>query len=146
MYNFDEIIDRSGTSSTSEDGFSSLFGDKAGEKLPFEDKDLIRMWVADMGFSTPDFVIDAVKARLDRKIMGYTEIMDDSYYNCVAIWCKRRYGLEFKQEELCISAGVVAALKSIVGILKDESKNVLILTPSYTPFKGAADYNGLGCV
>lgn len=146
MYNFDEIIDRSGTSSTSEDGFRSLFGDKAGEKLPFEDKDLIRMWVADMGFSTPDFVIDAVKARLDRKIMGYTEIMDDSYYNCVAIWCKRRYGLEFKQEELCISAGVVAALKSIVGILKDESKNVLILTPSYAPFKGAADYNGLGCV
>lgn len=147
MYNFDEIIDRSGTSSTSEDGFrKSLFGDKAGEKLPYDDKDIIRMWVADMNFATPDFVIEAVKNRLDRKIMGYTEIMDDSYYNCVSAWCKRRYGLEFKKEELCTSAGVVAALKSLVGILGRDSKNVLILTPSYAPFKGAADYNGLNCV
>ena len=148
MYDFDEIISRSNTHSSSEDGFKySLFGDKVNEPLPYADDELIRMWVADMGFATPDFVRDAVKDRLDRKVMGYTDwMLTDEYFEVVKGWCKRRYDLDVKKEELFVSAGVVPALKSLVGMVGEKGDNVLILTPSYAPFKAAADYNGLNAV
>ena len=148
MYNFDEIISRSGTHSISEDGFRySLFGENVNEALPYAEEDLIRMWVADMGFATPDFVRDAVKERLDRCILGYTDwMLTDEYYEAVKGWCKRRYDFDIKKDELFVSAGVVPALKALVGMIGNKGENVLILTPSYAPFKAAADYNGLNAV
>lgn len=148
MYNFDEIISRSGTHSISEDGFRySLFGENVNEVLPYAEEDLIRMWIADMGFATPDFVRDAVKERLDRCILGYTDwMLTDEYYDAVKGWCSRRYNFDLKKDELFVSAGVVPALKALVGMIGEKGENVLILTPSYAPFKAAADYNGLNAV
>lgn len=148
MYNFDEIIDRSNTNSISEDCFRySLFGDKANEKLSYAEEDIIRMWVADMGFATPDFVREAVVARLNRKVLGYTDwMLNDDYYDIVKAWCKRRYDLDLKKDELFVAPGVVPALKTLVGIIGKEGENVLILTPSYAPFKAAAVFNGLNAV
>lgn len=148
MYNFDEIIDRGNTYSSSEDGFRySVFGERFGEELPYDEKDIIRMWVADMGFATPDFVRDAVKERLDKKILGYTDwMLNDNYFNCVKAWCKRRYDFDVKKGELFVSAGVVPALKTLVGLVGKKGENVVIFTPSYTPFKVAAEYNGLNAV
>ncbi len=148
MYNFDEIIDRTNTNSSSEDGFIGyVFGKEEAKEVPYAPEDLVRMWVADMGFATPDFVREAVKERLDRKILGYTDwALNDSYYNCVKDWCKRRYNLDVNKNDLFVSAGVVPALKTLVGLIGKEGENVVIFTPSYTPFKAAAEYNGLNAV
>ena len=61
-YNFDEIIDRSGTHDVKHEALLSLYGRT----------DLLPLWVADMDFATPPFVLDAMRRRLDHPIMGYT--------------------------------------------------------------------------
>ena len=55
-YNFDEIIDRRGTSSVKWDGVQKYWNGR---------NDLLPMWVADMDFKTAPFVVEALKKRLD---------------------------------------------------------------------------------
>ena len=61
-YNFDEIIDRSGSGDLKHEALLPRWGRN----------DLLPLWVADMDFATPDFVVDALKERLDHPIFGYT--------------------------------------------------------------------------
>lgn len=49
-YNFDELIERRGTDSVKWDGAKNVWGRD----------DLLAMWVADMDFRTPPFVMDAL--------------------------------------------------------------------------------------
>lgn len=142
MYNFDEIIDRQNTNAMNTDGFwDYMFKDTDIEALPFQDNELIRMWVADMEFATPQVIIDAIKERLDRRIFGYTRIFSDAYYQAFVNWCTRRYGWSFKEEELVMSNGVIPALYELVDYICESDEKVAFLTPSYAYFKYAADFN-----
>ena len=62
QYQFDEIIDRTGTNSIK---FEALFNNRPN--LP---ADTIPMWIADMDFACPQPVLDAMHRRLDRRILG----------------------------------------------------------------------------
>ena len=44
--------------------------------------DLMPLWIADMGFPTPPFVIKAIEKRLKQHILGYT-CASESYYRCI---------------------------------------------------------------
>jgi len=71
QYNFDEIIDRKGTNAMNTDGFREYIFHASDEMVfPYADDEFIRMWVADMEFATPPEVVQAVKARLDKRIFG----------------------------------------------------------------------------
>ena len=61
-YNFDEVIERRGTDSVKWDGVKSVWGRD----------DLLPMWVADMDFRTPPFVMEALRKRLEHEVLGYT--------------------------------------------------------------------------
>ena len=75
MYDFDEIIDRRNTNALSVEGFRGyIFHADETMEFPFKDDEFIRMWVADMDFAVPDVILDAVRERLDRRILGYTDI------------------------------------------------------------------------
>ena len=81
-YDFDEIIDRRGTNAENVEGFRSyMFSDDPDMKLPVADDELIRMWVADMDFAVAPEIREAVKARVDRKILGYTSVFDSAGAN-----------------------------------------------------------------
>ena len=56
MYNFDEITDRSGSNAIKIDSLESEFGRK----------DLMPMWIADMDWATPDFILDALRRRMEQ--------------------------------------------------------------------------------
>ena len=60
IYNFDEIIDRRGTDSIKLEALLPRWGRE----------DLIPMWVADMDFKTPHFIVEAVKKRIECEIFG----------------------------------------------------------------------------
>lgn len=76
-YNFDEIIDRRHTNCMNTDGFRQyIFHADETMKFPYADDEFIRMWIADMEFATPEVIIDAMRARLDRRIFGYTRVFD----------------------------------------------------------------------
>ena len=141
-YNFDEIIDREGTNSISYEGWKKVLLGKGNKKGSlFKESDYIRLWIADMDFATPPEIIEAIKQRLDRKILGYSAIFDSEYYSILRDWFLKRYQWEINLKDLVISPGVVPALNRLVGLLTTEYDGVLINTPSYEPFKTAADIN-----
>ena len=61
-YNFDEMIDRKGTDCFKWDALQSMYGRD----------DLTPMWVADMDFRSPDFVMEAIRRRCEHGVLGYT--------------------------------------------------------------------------
>lgn len=147
MYHFDEIIDRQNTNAMSTDGFRDyIFHADETMQFPYRDEEFIRMWVADMEFATPDVVIDAMRARLDKRIFGYTRIFSSDYYNAFSGWCKKRYDWSFEKKELVMSNGIIPALYELVGHICKPDEKVLFLAPSYAYFKYAADFNDRGYV
>ncbi|MCE2378349.1 putative C-S lyase [Staphylococcus haemolyticus] len=145
-YNFDEIIDRRSTNAMNVEGYKGyLFGDADTSDLEEHDE-LIRMWVADMDFATPEVVLDAIRDRLDKKILGYTNIFGTDYYEAFMSWTERRFGYTFPQEHLVFSHGIVAGLIELVSYICDDDDKTLIFTPSYGPFKMACDKNNIKTV
>ena len=72
-YNFDEIIDRRHTNALNTDGFRGYIFHAGPEKVfAFKDEEFVRMWVADMEFAVAPEILDALRARIDRRIFGYT--------------------------------------------------------------------------
>lgn len=143
-YNFDEIVDRQNTNSLNTDGFRGYIFHAGPEKVfPYKDEEFVRMWVADMEFATPQPIIDGIKARLDRRIFGYTMMFKDDYYNSFATWCKTMYDWGFPKEELTFSAGVIPALYQLVELLVAKDEKIIIHTPAYGYFQHTAEYNNV---
>jgi len=59
---FDTIIDRTESMAIKYSALQKVFGRN----------DILPMWVADMDFASPKFIIDALKRRLEHPILGYT--------------------------------------------------------------------------
>lgn len=87
----------------------------------------------------PDVILDAIKARLDQRILGYTRVYEPSYFNAFADWCKRKYDWTFDKTELVMSNGIIPALFELVQYICKPDEKVLFFTPSYAYFKHAAD-------
>ena len=146
-YNFDEIIERRNTNALNTDGFRGYIFHAGPEKVfPFKDEEFIRMWVADMEFATPPEIRDAMKARIDKKIFGYSGVYDSEYYDIFSKWCKDMYDWEFPQEQLRFSAGIIPALYQLVEDLVAPDGKFLTLAPSYGYFLHAAEYNDVELV
>lgn len=141
-YDFDEIIDRKNTDSESRDNFMQYLAHAGAKALTRPEEDYVRMWVADMEFAPPEEVLDAIRARLDRRILGYTGVIDHSFYDAFLGWCESRYGWTFDEEELVFASGVVPAIYRLAEITTKPEEAVVILTPSYGPFARAAERIG----
>ena len=95
QYNFDTIVDRSRTNATKLYGYKQyIFQDKDID-LDFDNEDFIHFWIADMEFACAPEIIDAIKDRLDRKILGYTDNYDDRLCDALSSWTKERHSSFF---------------------------------------------------
>ncbi len=142
--NFDEIIDRQGTNALNTDGFRGYIFRAGPEKVfPYKDEEFVRMWVADMEFGVAPEILDALRARLDRRIFGYTGVYDSGYYDAFRKWCLDHYDWDFPQEQLCFTPGVIPGLYQLTEILCTKDEKVLINTPAYGYFLHAAEYCNL---
>ena len=142
-YNFDEVIDRRNTNCMKVSGFREyLFPDRKDEiKFNYPDDELVKMWIADMEFATPQVIIEKMKERLDRRIFGYTRIFDEDYYNVFKNWCNKKYNWSCKKEHLFTSPGIIPALYELVSLTTKPDEKILIATPAYGFFKHAATHN-----
>jgi cystathionine beta-lyase len=130
-YDFDTVIDRRGT--------CSVKWDMAEQS--FKVKGILPMWVADMDFSSPQPVIDALRAVAERGIFGYTGT-PDSYYEAVAGWMKKRHGWNIEKDWFVLTPGVVPALRLLVKTFTQPGDQVIVQTPVYYPFFDAIKGNG----
>lgn len=131
-YNFDEIIDRKGTNSMKYE---------AGANVDGLAEDHIPLWIADMDFACPDAVLDAMKRRIDKRIIGYSMPYSQEYFDAVISWYKRRSGWNFERKNMVFSAGIVTALNVIVSQVTKEGEGVIFCTPAYSPFYHATVNN-----
>lgn len=123
QYNFDEVINREGSNSVKFDLRGLLYG-KA---------DILPMWVADMDFRTPDFIIQAISKRLEHDILGYT-LIPDSFYEAIVNWNLRRHDWNIKKEWISFSPGVVPALSLLILAFTEPGDSIVIQPPVYFPF------------
>jgi cystathionine beta-lyase len=130
-YNFDEIIPREGTDCVKYDLREMFFG--TGDVIP--------MWVADMDFRTPDFIVDAIKSRLDHEILGYTT-RGESFNDSIVGWMKKRHNWEIQKEWISFSPGVVPAVNMIVLAFTEPGDKIIVQPPVYFPFFMAIQNNG----
>jgi len=123
QYDFDEPIARRGSDCVKYDMLKSLYGRD----------DLQPMWVADMDFRSPDFVVEAMRRRLDHEVMGYA-MASDHYYDAVGHWLKRHYGIDAQREEMHFIPGIVAGIAFALQCFTVPGDKVLVTTPVYPPF------------
>ena len=143
IYDFDEVVDRRNTNAVNTDGYrGAILRLEPGEALPWGEDDYVRMWVADMEFAVAPEICDAIRARVDRRIFGYTGMYDGGYVHALRRWCRELYDWDFR-EELCCTPGIVYALKQLVEDLVPQGGKVLTMTPAYSQFLAACEYSGV---
>ena len=123
-YDFDEIIPREGTDCYKHKYLKDICGRE----------DVIPMWVADMEFRTPDFVMEAIQKRLSQGILGYT-CTSDGYYDAICRWNMSQYGLEVSKEMINYIPGVVSGIFMSMLALTEKHDRILIMEPVYHPFR-----------
>lgn len=123
-YNIDADICRKNSGCTKYDAIAP-FIPKGHEVIP--------LWIADMDFATPPFVLDAIRKRLEHPVLGYS-IPTDEYKNAVINWMKNQYNMEVSPEEFCYTPGIVSGIYKLLQFLTDKTDGVLICPPVYPPF------------
>ncbi|MBN1777672.1 MAG: PatB family C-S lyase [Clostridiales bacterium] len=127
---FDAPVDRLGTACEKWDG---LWEDEREGLLP--------MWVADMDFRCAQEIVDALKARAEHPVYGYT-YQRDSAVDAMLAYLKRRQGLMLTRDEQATIPCVISGLKAAVLALTDPGDSVLIQPPVYGPFFSSVKING----
>lgn len=140
-YDFDEIIDRKHTNALNTDGFRGyIFHDFEGKKtFPFKDDEFVRMWVADMEFAMCPAIIQAIKDRADKRIIGYSQVFEPEFFQAYNSWCEKMYGWIYPKEEICFSLGIIPALYTLVDLLLGDYDYAIINTPAYGYFQHPID-------
>ncbi len=123
QYDFDTPIDRRGTDCFKWDALQGMYGRD----------DLTPMWVADMDWRSPDFVIDALKQRLDHPVLGYT-MPSEGYWQAATSWLAKHYNVHTTKESLHFIPGIVAGISYALLCLTQPGDKVLVTTPVYPPF------------
>ena len=122
-YNFDEIINRKKSDCVKHDMLKSLYGRD----------DLTPMWVADMDFRSPDFVMEALRKRCDHEVLGYG-MPPKGYTQAILNWLENHYKIHAEKEEIHFIPGIVAGISYALLCLTQPGDNVLVTTPVYPPF------------
>jgi len=126
-YNFDEIIDRTRT--------SSLKWEK------YEGGDIIPMWVADMDFKAPPALLDTLQQNIEHGILGYTVIPDD-LNDTVIEKLDALYDWKVEKEWIMWVPGVVCALNVACATFGGPQDKIVTTTPIYPPFFAAPENCG----
>lgn len=120
---FDHITDRYKTSSIKWDFNQKIFGRE----------DILPMWVADMDFSAPEAVVEALVNRAKHGIFGYSDGMN-GYYDALINWMHERHGWEIQRDWISFSPGIVPALNELIRSLTKPGDKILVQFPVYPPF------------
>lgn len=122
-YNFDEVVERRGTDCFKWDALPEMYGRD----------DLTPMWVADMDFRSPDFVMEALRSRCRHEVLGYT-MPSRGFWQAVTNWLQKHYDIETGKEELHFIPGIVAGIAYALLCFTEPGDKVLVTTPVYPPF------------
>jgi putative C-S lyase len=122
--NFDTPVDRAGTWSLSWDRYAG--------------RDVIALWVADSDFRAPRAVLDALHARVEHGVFGYSGAPEE-LREAIIEWLERRYGWRIEPSWIVFLPGVVPGLHASARRLLAPGELALVPTPIYQHFKRAME-------
>ena len=122
-YDFDELLERRGTDSVKWDGVQEVWGRD----------DLLPLWVADMDFRTPPFVMDALQRQLSGGVLGYTRPCAD-WAPAICDWLLRRHGWQVETGWISFVPGIVRAQALALLCFTRPGDRVAVMNPVYHPF------------
>lgn len=127
-FDFDAVIDRTGSHCEKWDGRRQKFGRA----------DVLPLWVADMDFAAPACVQQAVTARAAHPVYGYT-FPDAALYEALLGWYQRRHHWQIEPKQLLLTPGVMPSVFAAIRALTEPGDAVLVPTPVYPPFFAAVE-------
>ena len=126
-FNFDEVIERRGTSSAKWD--------------KYQGSDIIPLWLADMDFRSPPAVLDALHHRIEHGVFGYPSVPHELILTVLSMLLTA-YGWKVDPEWLVWLPGLVTALNVVCRAAAADGEGVLTAVPVYPPFLSAPRLSG----
>lgn len=123
IYNFDEIIDRHNTDAIKIERCKALFGTE----------NIIPLWVADMDFRTPDFILNAIYKRLEHPILGYSKFPKELMPSLVN-WIKKLHNWDINPDWAGFVPGIVSGIAFAIDAYTQTGDEIIIQPPVYYPF------------
>lgn len=130
-YNFDEILDRRNSDCLKYGVLQARWGRT----------DLLPLWVADMDFRTPDFIIEALRKRLEHEVLGYTA-SDPRWRPAIVKWLSEQQGWQVEEQELTFIPGIVRGIAFVLQAFTAPGDRVAVMNPVYHPFFLVTEHNG----
>lgn len=127
---FDEVVSREGLGLLGQ--ARARFGKPA---------DVTPLWLADMGFRTPENVRRVLGERVASGIIGYS-VPTSGYYEALGGWFERRHGWVVDPRKSVLTRGVVHAVHLALDALTEPGDGVVIQPPVYQPFFDAVRATG----
>lgn len=129
-YDFNKVTDRRNTNAIKYD-LALARGKPA---------DVLSLWVADMDFPTAPAILDALHAKVNHGIFGYS-VPDERFYEAVKKWQKSEHDFDVERGHIVTTPGVVFAISCAIKAFSKEGEAVIIQTPVYYPFKNMIEAN-----
>lgn len=127
---FDQIIDRSPTN--------------AYKWERYKDRNILPMWIADTEFRCAQPILNALKARADHGLLGYTLPAHAEGPNQAVIrWLAKQHGWQIEAQWIVWTPGVVPAFNVACKAYCQPGDKVLVQTPNYPPLLAAPKLNNL---
>jgi cysteine-S-conjugate beta-lyase len=117
-YNFDQVIERRDTNCI-----------KWRQYQP----DVLPLWVADMDFSAPQPILNALQCSLEQGVLGY-ENPSVELRETVAARVQALYGWQVAPDAVVATPGVVAGFTAAAHTLCASAEGILVQPPVYPPF------------
>lgn len=121
-FDFDTPIDRRGTDSAKWDKYKG--------------RDIIPLWVADMDFKSPPAVRQALHARIDHGVFGYT-LPPAELNDVVVAMLNDQYGWKIETRWIVWLPGLVTAFNAACRAVGEAGDDVMTTVPVYHPFLSA---------
>ena len=128
---FDQFVDRTGSSSLKYDARKAYFGSE----------DVMPLWVADMDFAAPEAVTQALQQRASHPVYGYT-LYPESLFTAMQDWFKSRHNWSISRNSMVMSPGVVPSMHAAIEALSQPDDKVIVQPPIYPPFFSAVTETG----
>lgn len=126
---FDQVINRRGTACEKWDGLMAREG-----------RELNPMWVADMDFTCPIEVRDALVQRAQHPIYGYTQ-NTDAATDAMLHFMQRRHQITLTKDQQSMLPCVITGLKAGILSLTEAGDGVIVQPPVYGPFYSSIEGN-----
>jgi len=104
-------------------------------------RDVLPLWVADMDFTSPPAVIEALHRRVDHGVFGYSRPVK-STVDAVVDALDARYGWRIEPAWIVWLPGLVVGLNVAAQAFAQPGEQVLSCTPVYPPFLTAPKNSG----